>query len=84
MRVKLCKVEFSGDQEQHRSHGGKAHEPSRLAFGGLEQAIDRFDKSVRLARLRPSDDAIKVTANHESNFLHRFDLGAHYVGTPLG
>jgi hypothetical protein len=56
MGVDSGEVEFSSNQEQHSAHGFKASETTRLALGGLEQAVDSFDKSIRLTGLGPSDN----------------------------
>ncbi len=82
MWVDLREVEFARDQEENRAHGRKARVAAGLAFGGLEEAVQRFDEAIGLSCLGPSDDAIEMRADHAGDILHRFDLGARHVGAP--
>ena len=83
MRVDCREVQFSGDEEEDRFHGLEAGVTARFSFCGLEQAVDGFDEAAGLTRPRPSDDAVKMVADHGGNVLHGLDLGAHDVGAPL-
>ena len=76
-------IEFAFDQEYHGAHGVDAGIATGLAFGSLKQTIERFQESVGLPCLRPSDDAVEVIANQLGNPLHGFDLGTHDIGTPM-
>src|SRR5476651_855196 len=79
MLIKACEVEFSGDEEQDRTHGFEASVSACFAFGGLKQAVDSLDAAVGLARLSSGNNADEVSANQSRDVLHRFDLRAHYV-----
>jgi hypothetical protein len=83
MGVDRGEVEPSGDEEDHGFHRLEAGVSTRLAFGGLEQAVDGFDKAIGLAGLGPGDDPIEMTADHDGDLLHRPDLGAQDVSAPL-
>jgi len=56
MRVGRGEVEPSGDEEDHGLHRLKAGVSTRLAFGGLEQAVDGLDKAIGLAGLGAGDE----------------------------
>ena len=75
MRIKFGEIEFTGKQEDDRADRGEPAITPRLAFNRLKQSLDRFQKTVGLARLRPGDDAFEMVADHLGYFLHRFDLG---------
>lgn len=83
MWVDHAEVEFAGDQEDDGLDGGQSREAACAALGGLEQAIDGFQKAVSLARLRPGDDAFHVTTHEGGNLLHGFDFRAHDTGAPV-
>ena len=83
MGVDRGEVEPSGDEEDHGFHRLEASVSTRLAFGGLEQAVDGLDKAIGLAGLGPGDDPIEMTADHDGDLLHRPDLGAQDVSAPL-
>ena len=83
MRVDPGEVEFSRDEEEDGSHGGKARIAPGLAFGGLEEAVEGLDEAVGLACLCPGDDALEVLADHSCDVFHRLDLGAQNIGAPL-
>ena len=83
MLVDPREVEFSRDEEEDCAHSRYSRVASGLAFGGLEEAVERFDEAVGLAALCPSDDAIEVLLDHAGDVLHRRNLGAQDVGTPL-
>ena len=46
-------VKLTGDQEDDYLDGGQTGESASTALGSLEQAVDGFEESVGLARLRP-------------------------------
>ena len=48
MRTDLGEVEFSSDEEEHGAHGGEPGVAAGLAFGGLEEAVVRFNEAVGL------------------------------------
>jgi hypothetical protein len=79
MLIKACEVEFSGDEEQDRTHGFEASVSACFPFGGLKQAVDSLDEAVGLARLSPGNNAVEVSANQSRDVLHWFDLRAHDV-----
>jgi hypothetical protein len=83
MRVDLGEVELAGDEKYDGANGREAAVAARLALGGLEQAVDGFEETVGLARLRPGDDALQMRADHFGHLLHWLDLRAHHVGGPL-
>src|SRR5208282_6377061 len=83
MGVDRGEVEPSGDEEDHGFHRLEAGVSTRLALGGLKEAVDGFDEAIGLAGLGPGDDAIEMTADHDSDILHRIDLGAQNIGAPL-
>ena len=83
MRVDVSEVEFACDQEEDGSHGVKADEAARLAFGSLKQAVDGLDKAIGLTGLGSGDDPVKVIANHARDIFHGLHFGAHHIGTPL-
>lgn len=74
MRVDLGEVELSGDQD-----GFEAHITAGLALGGLEQAVERLQEAIGLARLGPCNDAVEMLADHARDLLHWLDLGSHDV-----
>ena len=76
-------VEFSGNQEDDCPDCRKAGEATCTALGCLEQPVDGFQKSIGLARLRPSHDALQMCSDHSGNLFHRFDLGTHHAQTPM-
>ena len=83
MRIDFREVELAGDEKDDGANGREAAVAARLALGGLEQAVEGFEETVGLARLRPGDDALQMRADHFCHLLHRLDLRAHHVGSPL-
>src|SRR5690348_4579731 len=83
MRVECGEVEFASDKKQDRSHGFEARVATRLALGGLKQAVDGFDEAVGLSGLSPRNNAVEVSTNQPCDVLHRFDFRTHDVGAPL-
>ena len=83
MRVDGVEVEISSDQEDDSLDGGDLSETASATLGGLEQAVEGFQKSIGLARLRPCDDALQVRADHPGHLLHRIDLGTHDTAAPV-
>lgn len=69
MRVNSFEIEFASDEKYHSAQGGDSGVITRLAFGGLEQAIESFEEAIGLPGLCPSHDAAEVAANH---FRHSF------------
>ncbi|OTP78522.1 hypothetical protein PAMC26510_07400 [Caballeronia sordidicola] len=67
MRVERGEVEFSGDQEQDRTHGFEANVSVCFAFGGLKQAVDSLDEAVGLARLSPGNNAALLHISGEQS-----------------
>jgi hypothetical protein len=61
IRVKFGEVEFTGKQENDGADRGEPAVATRLALGRLKQSVDRFQKAVGLARLRPGDDLNMLT-----------------------
>jgi hypothetical protein len=51
MRVDHAKVERASDQEDHRLVRLESRESASATFGGLKQAIERFEKSIGLPGL---------------------------------
>ena len=76
-------IQFARDKEYHGAHGMNAVVATRAAFGRLEQTIEGFEEAIGLPSLRPSHDAVEVSADHFGHFLHRLNFGAHDIGTPL-
>ena len=84
MRVDRVEVEFADDQEDDRFDRGQARETASAALGGLEQAVDGLQESIGLARLRPSDDALQVTAHEGGNIFHgEMDLDQLFFMRPV-
>src|ERR1700758_5382641 len=83
MGVDRGEVEPSSDEEDHGFHRLEASVSTRLALGGLKEAVDGFDEAIGLAGLGPGDDAVEMTADHDGDILHRIDLGAQDIGAPL-
>lgn len=83
MRVDPRKVEFSCHVGEDCAHSRLSRVASGLAFGGLEEAVERIDEAVGLAALCPSDDAVEELSDHAGDVLHRRDLGPQDVGAPL-
>lgn len=83
MRIESGKIEFAGDEKEDGAHGREARVTPGLALGSLKQAVDGLDEAVGLAGLSPGDDAFEVSANQTCHILHRLDLRAHDVDTPL-
>ena len=82
VRVDAGEVELAGDEEDDGADGAEAPVSSRLALGGLEQAVDRLEEPIGLARINPGEDAIEVLADHGGHVLHRLDLRAQHVAAP--
>jgi hypothetical protein len=76
-------VEPSSDEEDHGFHRLETGVSTRLALGGLIEAVDGFDEAIVLAGPGPGGDAIEMTADHDGDVLHRIDLGAQHIGAPL-
>lgn len=74
MIIDLRGVEFPGDEEEHSTHGGEPLVPLGLALGGLKEPIQRFDKPVGLAGLRPGDDTVEMAFDHPGDVLHGLEL----------
>src|SRR3989338_2468714 len=83
MRVEPMKIEFASDEKYHRAHGVDAGIATCLAFGSLEQTIERFEESVGLPGLPPSQVSVEMATDRFCRLLHLFDFGAHDIGTPL-
>ena len=58
-------------------------EAASPTLGSLEQAVDGFEKPIRLTRLRPRHDAFEMTAHEAGDLLHGIDLAAHDADTPV-
>ena len=57
---------------------------ARLTFGGLEQAVQRFEETIGHACSCPGSDTFKMGSNHPCDIFHGLDFRAHEVGAPLG
>ena len=66
-------VQFSGDEEEDCFHGLEPSVTTRFSFCGLEQPVESFDEAAGLAGPRPSDDAVKMVADHSGDVLHGLD-----------
>jgi hypothetical protein len=71
--VARLEVEFFDNQEDDGPDCRKAGEATCTALGCLEQPIDGFQKSIGLARLRPSHDALQMCSDHSGNLFHWFN-----------
>ena len=49
MWVDVREVEFSCNEEEDGAHSCESRVAAGLAFGGLEEAVERFDEAVGLA-----------------------------------
>ena len=83
MRVELGEVELAGDEEDDGAQSLCTSVASGLAFGGLEEAVERLDEAVGAACSGPRGDAVDVSADHFGDGFHGLDLGAVHVGAPL-
>ena len=83
MGIDLGEIEFAGEQEDNGTNGGEPAVAAGLAFGGLEQTVDRFEETVGLAGLGPGNDAFEMVTDQLGDGLHRFDLRAQHVSAPL-
>jgi hypothetical protein len=83
MGVDRGEVEPSSDEEDHGFHRLEASVSTRLALGGLKEAVNGFDEAIGLTGLGPSGDAIEMSADHDGDVLHGVDLGAQHIGAPL-
>ena len=79
----MREVEFSCNEEEDGAHSCESRVAAGLAFGGLEEAVERFDEAVGLAALCPGDDPVEVLSDHTGDVLHRRDLGPQDVCAPL-
>jgi leucyl-tRNA synthetase len=83
VRIDSSEVQLAGDQRDHGPDGRQSGKAVCAALGGLEQAVERFEESVGLSRLRPGHDAVHVPSDHARDLLHRLDLRAHHANAPL-
>jgi hypothetical protein len=83
MGVDRGEVEPSGDEQDHGFHRLEAGVSTRLALGGLKEAVNGFDEAIGLTGLGPSGDAIEMSADHDGDVLHGVDVGARHIGAPL-
>src|ERR1700751_2475449 len=79
MGVDCGEVEPSGYEEDHGFHRLEAGVSTRLALGGLKEAVNGFDEAIGLTGLGPSGDAIEMSADHDGDVLHGVDLGAQHM-----
>jgi len=63
MWIEFREIEFAGEQEDHGADGAQSAVTTRLAPGGLKQAIQGLQEAVGLTGLCPSDDALEVPAD---------------------
>ena len=54
-------VQATGDQKDHCPDGLDACKATSTTLGSLEQAVDGFQKSVGLSRLRPGHYALSLS-----------------------
>ena len=72
--LSLVEVELAGDGADDRAPSLCASLASGLAFGGLEEAVERLDEAVGAAGSGPRGDAVDVSADHFGDGFHGFDL----------